>query len=258
MVFYFYDVFSQQDSINIYKIQYERILTFEDDFKPFVSIYEYTKFIEFNKSVYNKKGKIKSPNKLVSDDEDDTILYFTPSGKNVSVVFKDYEKMEFYSKHEVAFKHFVVKDSLGIFNWNINNEKKEILGFKCQLATMDFRGRKYEAWFATELPVGGPWKYDGLPGMILEIKSIDNFISFKAIGVKNTKIELHTLENPFKTNNTLTWSQFKALYKKKAIELISYRPNENAGGVESSRGGIETYIDEDDEEYKRALKKLTN
>lgn len=255
---YTHSIYSQQDLINVYQIEYERALTAIEGTAPFINNYEYSKFIEFDKSIHKITAKTKTTNKLEEDSKDNSSFYFNPSGKNINVIFKDYKKNEFYYNAEVAFKYFVVKDSLSIFNWNILKDKKEILGFSCQLATMDFRGRKYEAWFATELPIGGPWKFDGLPGMILEIKSVDNFIAFKAIGIKNTVVKLKDLPNPFNTKKTITWQEFKNLYKKKAIELISYRPNESAGGIESSRGGIEIYIEEDDKEYNEALKKLPN
>lgn len=252
-----YNVYSQQNSINIYQIQYERTLTLEEGANPFIGVYEYTKFIEFDKSIYRKITKTKALNILVEDAKDNSSFYFTPSGKNIAVIFKDYKAGAFYCKHEVAFKYFIVKDSLTIFNWEILKKKKEILGFSCQLATINFRGRKYEAWFTPQLPTGGPWKFDGLPGMILEIKSIDNFIAFKAVGIKNTAAKLEKLSNPFNTKKIITWQEFKSLYKKKAIELISYRPDKNAGGIESSRGGIEIYIEENDKEYNKALEKLS-
>nr|WP_299033481.1 GLPGLI family protein [uncultured Tenacibaculum sp.] len=243
-------MYSQQDSINIYQIQYERTLTLEHLYNPLVDTYEYTKFIEYNKSIC----KIRSNSALVKDKDDNSPIFFNPSGKNIGTVFKDYDKNELFSKHTIINKPFLIKDSLTIFNWTIQSEQKEILGFQCQLASVDYRGRKYEAWFAAELPVGGPWKYDGLPGMILELKSIDNFIAFKALSIKNAKIKLDLLENPFNTKKAITWGQFTALYKKKALELFSYQTDKNYLGTVSSRGGIEMYISEDDKEYNKALK----
>ncbi|MDX6747537.1 GLPGLI family protein [Polaribacter sp. PL03] len=252
-----YSAYSQKDSINVYQLEYLRKLTFEDTpTNPYISSYEYIKFIELNKSIYKKIKKNKNSDILKRDKNQATVVDFYPSGKNISTVFKNYGKNEFYSKHEVAYKYFVVKDKLNIFNWSVLNNTKEILGYNCQLATMDYRGRKYEAWFTTDLPIGGPWKYDGLPGMILEIKSKDNFIAFKATGIKNIVIELVNIKNPFNLKKAITWAEFKALYKRKSMELIDYRPDESFIGVESSRGGIELYIDKDDKEYNNALKKL--
>ncbi|TXD81436.1 hypothetical protein ESY86_20415 [Subsaximicrobium wynnwilliamsii] len=92
--------------------------------------------------------------------------------------------------------------------------------------------------------------------MILEIKSIDNFIAFKATSIKNGNFVLDQLENPFSIEKILTWQEFIQLYKTKAIELMSYRPTESSRGVETSRGGIETYIADDDIDYNKALEKM--
>ncbi len=258
LILFVHKVCSQKDSVRIYQVQYERTLDFNDGLDPLVVLEKYTKFIEFNKSLYAKMGDSINTTKIIGDKDDDTTFTFKPDGKNISVVFKDYGKRTFYSKHEIAYKYFVIKDSLDIFDWKILDKTKEILGLTCQMATMNFRGRIYNAWFATELPTGGPWKYDGLPGMILEIKSLDNFISYKAIAFSSRLVKLEELVNPFMLKNMLTWEEFKVLYRKKAIELTSFRPNENSLGIKSSRGGIEMYIDEDDMEYNAALRRLSN
>ncbi|MEM5565762.1 GLPGLI family protein [Psychroserpens sp. AS72] len=262
LIFSFYFGNTQIKEVNTYTLDYVKTLNFESG-GSFSANHTYTRFIELNKSIFNVvtnpkevKSSDENQNSLVESDDDDTVFYFKPTGKNISLVYKDYLKQELFSKHEVSYKYFVVQDTLDIFNWEIIDTQKDILGYSCQLAKMNFRGRDYEAWFATALPTGGPWKYDGLPGMILEIKSIDNFISFKATSIKNGYFELEKLENPFSKEQVLTWQEFIDLYKIKAIELMSYRPTENSFGVETSRGGIETYIPEDDVDYNNALEKM--
>lgn len=54
--------------------------------------------------------------------------------------------------------------------WKFLNETKEIMGYQCKKAEGEFRGRKFFAFFAPEIPSSaGPWKYSGLPGLILEV-----------------------------------------------------------------------------------------
>ena len=57
-------------------------------------------------------------------------------------------------------------DYFNDFKWKIqSNEQKEILGYKCQKAIGEFRGRKYTAWFTDAIAVNsGPYKFKGLPG----------------------------------------------------------------------------------------------
>src|SRR5690606_16702625 len=103
------------------------------------------------------------------DEDEPSNLNWNPKGKNLTTVYKNYNHNEQYLKDMISLRFFTLKEKLDIFDWEVKEETKEILGFLCQLATGHFRGRDYEAWFALELPQGGPWKYDGLPGLILEI-----------------------------------------------------------------------------------------
>lgn len=66
-----------------------------------------------------------------------------------------------------------------IFVWNITDETKEIGSFQSTKATTTFRGRNYTAWFTTEVSVSsGPWKFHGLPGLILEIYDDEMGVQF--------------------------------------------------------------------------------
>ena len=75
------------------------------------------------------------------------------------------------------------------FNWKIKNKYKQILGYKCQLATLNYKGRNYKAWFSTDISIqDGPWKFRNLPGLIFEIKDARNHYAFVLKGIrKETK-----------------------------------------------------------------------
>lgn len=84
------------------------------------------------------------------------------------------------------------------FKWNITNESKHILGKKVILAKTSYAGRDYEAYFAPEIPIqDGPYKFFGLPGLILEIYDVKLDHHFLAIGISTTSIidVNHILEN---------------------------------------------------------------
>ena len=68
--------------------------------------------------------------------------------------------------------------------WKLHNETKTILEYRCQKATCHWRGRDYVAWFAPDIPIKrGPWRFNGLPGLILKASEADGYFSFTCIGI---------------------------------------------------------------------------
>ena len=83
----------------------------------------------------------------------------------------------------------IYKDTIN-WNWEITEEKKVLEGYSVTLAKTTFRGREYSAWFSEEIPLdSGPWKFNGLPGLILEVNSTDGTVSINLKGLKNIESE---------------------------------------------------------------------
>ncbi|MBQ8958236.1 MAG: GLPGLI family protein [Bacteroidales bacterium] len=85
------------------------------------------------------------------------------------------------------------------FQWEIKEDTAEIMGFHVQKAVCDFGGRTWEAWFAEELPYNdGPYKFSGLPGLILSVADTKNHYRFELVSVEDpdpdTKIEFEEQE----------------------------------------------------------------
>lgn len=70
-------------------------------------------------------------------------------------------------------------------NWEICDSTKIILDYDCNLATADYHGRKWKAWFAPEVAIQeGPWQLCGLPGLILEAETEDGEYGFEITGIQ--------------------------------------------------------------------------
>lgn len=69
--------------------------------------------------------------------------------------------------------------------WITTDSTMNIAGYECFMATADYHGRKWTAWFSPEIPVSdGPWKLCGLPGIILRAECAGGQYRFIADGIK--------------------------------------------------------------------------
>lgn len=110
--------------------------------------------------------------------------FFIDHSKNT---FTEYARMPRYMNH-LNSKYTEI---IPIQEWEINEETKKILGFECQKATCHFRGRRYTAWFSMDVPINkGPWKFGGLPGLILKIYDDDELYKFECIQIETLKKKL--------------------------------------------------------------------
>lgn len=122
---------------------------------------------------------------------------------------KIYKSLSYASKLALNTGGFSVDDYAEI-KWNLKNGTKEILGYKCRNATTSFRGREYEVWYTTDLPGNYfPWKFSGLPGLILSYSDKDKTFTGMAISI----IQNRKVSQSFKERI----DNFYSLYKKSAI-----------------------------------------
>lgn len=142
-----------------------------------------TLIINDNKSNHINYKTMFDPSTVFLDEDD------KPSGekkKYEEYFFKNFADQYLLSYADVKGEyHSVLLDSMGVMQWQIGNNEKSILGYNCIEAKTTFRGRNYTAFFAIELPFSdGPWKFCGLPGLILEVKEETGRISYKAYNIQ--------------------------------------------------------------------------
>ena len=74
------------------------------------------------------------------------------------------------------------------FNWKIDTQKEKIGAYNAQKATTEYGGRKWTAWFTADIPLqDGPFKFHGLPGLIVKVTDDGNNYSWELKG--NKKVE---------------------------------------------------------------------
>ena len=73
-------------------------------------------------------------------------------------------------------------------DWVIAEDStKTILDYQCIMATTDYHGRKWTVWFTPEIPIqDGPWKFCGLPGLIMEASEPSGQHRFTVTGIETS------------------------------------------------------------------------
>jgi GLPGLI family protein len=106
------------------------------------------------------------------------------SGGETFFVIKNYPTGKFTNIDKIATDWYLYEEDIPAQKWKLIEGTKTILGYTCQRAECDFRGRHYIAWYAVDIPVtNGPWKFGQLPGMIMEISDSKDQYSYTMVGI---------------------------------------------------------------------------
>lgn len=248
---FLYEYKSVSDSLNPENIESEIMaLDVTDKFSKFYS-YDNFKFDSISKSNVDKG---------ISDSN----LKIKKS-KNLSIVIKEYPEFSVLMISRIGQIKYNVKDGR-ILKWKISPENDVFGNFKIQKAESEFAGRKWTAWFTTEIPIQeGPYKFRGLPGLILKIYDSTNSHIFTLAGIQKLKKVSSKDDNfvfDFGTNQNLTQEKYKQIFNefrndpnKSIRQTLSEMDEVNDNGKMVNKND---YLREREKRLKEEIKKSNN
>lgn len=159
--------------------------------------------------------KSKEPNRVdiavINNDELATFTYSTKKEIYIRIPYK-------------GKRDFIYKFDASELNWEFSDETKTVNQYECQKATLDLHGRKYEAWFTTEVPIAfGPMRLNGLPGVIVEVTIFDPYDEQHHIQWKLLRIHTSESNEIFKSHKeffTANKVMNYTAYEKEAIQTM--------------------------------------
>ena len=189
----------------------QMLLLIDQRHSRFISVGQYVQDSVFN-SLENRRGFIPNMQEI-------------PHTSFKEIVSKDHLLGKISVAEDFSYEeYFKYKEDLHPFQWTIDPEKKVIKGYNCQKATTHFAGRDYTAWFTAELPISdGPYKFNGLPGLIIEIYDTDDHYHYALTFIKQIKTPHATYE---KEKDYFTVSKKKFIQLKKEYEENPFRSME--------------------------------
>lgn len=110
---------------------------------------------------------------------------------------------------------YVAEEDIPSMEWEINEDSvMTVMDYECYMAKTRFRGREWTVWYTDAIPVShGPWKFNGLPGMVLYAKC-DGYITISACAISTANI------SPVKFYNFSDY-KYEHIERKKLLEMRS-------------------------------------
>lgn len=94
-------------------------------------------------------------------------------------------EQKLFSKERLV-NNYLIEETAQKIDWKISKDTMSFSGIACQKAVAKFKGRNWTAWFATDMPFqSGPWKLNGLPGLIVEAYDDKKEVKFEFAGLEN-------------------------------------------------------------------------
>lgn len=114
--------------------------------------------------------------------------------------YVDFSLDSIYSKETIIDNDFIIAEKKLNLKWALINESKTIDSLQVKKALLHFRGRNYTAWYSEAYPIKfGPWKFQNLPGLIIEIYDETKRYHWRATSISKNRqvktIDFHKMQD---------------------------------------------------------------
>lgn len=143
-------------------------------------------------------------------------VFSMPKATYKHILHKDFKESSIQVYDNMFFDNYIYEQNLSMKEWELKDEYRELLGFRCQKAVTRYAGRVYIAWFTEEIPISdGPYVFNGLPGLIVEISDEESYFNFSLVGIQNRVMNLEelTLKKPIKLSRENFFTLKAELYR---------------------------------------------
>ena len=156
--------------------QHYMLLQVGDDYTTFISLCDYLR-----DSVYISRGN------TTEEGLSTELVNKFPRTTHESVLRHN---DDFTVRNNFFMNYAEYNDSAFKINWEMHPDTMTVCGYLCHKATARIRGVDWTAWYAEDIPIdAGPWKFHGLPGMILKVTNAENTHDYEAVTIRKPNFE---------------------------------------------------------------------
>ena len=182
----------QKNELSDLEVHYEMKLIQDSTNKELTTKAEMILLVNKNKSYYFNPEMVKFYARLEqqinsSPNLQDLAKNYIPVPKIRQSVWKENQEVTITSplgKYNYSYKSDEIQ-------WELLPEVKKIEDFICHFAKANIEGVVFYAWYTLEIPFSeGPFKFKGLPGLILELHNKNQTIVISATQIEKKSIEI--------------------------------------------------------------------
>jgi GLPGLI family protein len=192
---------------------------------------KHDKYFDLHKAKYKeflaaKENKKRDPNTVISEAMqlgkgtlNEEIYWNYPNARQLTVV------------DHMLGNHYLYQESTPQIKWKIEAGTEEVADYMCKKAVCNLFGRNYIVWYTLDIPIGkGPWKFSGLPGLILKVTDVHNQVSWTCIGLEKKEKDIFFTERDYiKTDKSKFLKSFSD-YKRNPAAMM-----QSAGMIQSDK-----------------------
>ena len=180
-----------------------------------------------DESLTSEENKKKDPNAVLNE------AIQIGKGSLTDVIYWNYPKKgELTVTSHMLGDHWLYKEAIPKIAWQMEEGNRTVAGYACQKATGHLYGRNYTAWYAPEIPISkGPYKFSGLPGLILQVEDDRQQVSWTCIGLEKQAEEIFFIEREYMKTDKARF--LKSFNNFKRDPLTHYQA---AGNISSTPG----------------------
>ena len=111
-------------------------------------------------------------------------------GRTVSfAVYKHLPAMNELTYTDEIFRYlYYYEQELPAIDWQMQDADSVVCGYSCSKAVGEWRGRRWTVWYSMDIPIDdGPWKLQGLPGLILHAEDAQGDFFFTCVGIEEKR-----------------------------------------------------------------------
>lgn len=109
-----------------------------------------------------------------------------PAPRQLYAIYNHYPAIGKRTVTDKLVKPFHYEEEMDAMAWTLLDRDTTVLDYPCQMAVCQYRGRQWTACYTPEIPIAlGPWKLQGLPGLILAAHDDTGVFSFECIELRH-------------------------------------------------------------------------